>query len=512
MAGLESITVCYLPGAEGFLCRRGEGLAIDVRTEGVFSSGVNISAVQGAPVDDRGLRPRGYQYRGRTSRTLIAWLFLCLILALLAIPALLAGRQAVHSSDRDTNPARPRDALNSTATVFPLSAEISSLLANTVQLAQDVTFLGLSPHQTHRLLPGRTAGGVDMGGMQFERLWHGSLFNSAAIPLVDSLCGLVTRYDPVYRDRRGDSRQPEALAEEELLRLCQLAQASLYEANQAWHEARAVVRGLVRKVTRSCKSLGIAFWNADLFVTSWADTPPSDLWADQLATLAHLDYSHPLWQHWVMNTTLETLFPLGTPLPLAGSVSSAVSTLNHASAAALSYLTAIENTTSTWLYGVSGQESLRCYQGRLRLHWLQRLCSCAVGEPEDMQTARRLIHLTRRIKGFVALASEQADATTWLASKTVSGWEELRSALQAVQDGNLHTSEVGVADDETSHSAGPGCARRDERAITKTITKWTFETLESLGEAVPAAALSAELRWQSVCAYEKVLWNEAGSV
>lgn len=98
-------------------------------------------------------------------------------------------------------------------------------MEETVKLGTDVTFLGLSPYQLHRLLPGRTADGVETGDdeLQFERLWRGSLFNSATVPIVDSLCNLVVYQYSADWDWPPGFNSPEVLAREEVSRLCQHA-------------------------------------------------------------------------------------------------------------------------------------------------------------------------------------------------------------------------------------------------------------------------------------------------
>lgn len=514
MAGLESVTIRYLPGAERFLVGRGEGLEVDIRPEGIFYLGVDISAPPEVPDDNVAFRQREgrpHAWQAQLNRTRRAFL-ICLVCVLLTIAALMSARlRDVEPpvSYQDAGPGRPADILNST-TIFPLSTDVSNLLEDTIQLASYVTFLGISPHQVHRLLPGRAADGVEAGSGQArsERLWYGSLFNSATVPAVDSLCHLVANYDPVDRDWRRGSYPPESLARDEMLQLCQLTHASLQEADQAWYEARAAVGDLTLKATSRCKSLAVAFSDAELHhMANGAGWPTG--------TPGHpdySDYSDPVWQRWVINTTQKKLFPLSSPLPLAGRVNVTVSALRYASAAALSNLTAIENAASTWLLGVSGHEASRCNKIRFHLTFLQRLCSCVGGEPEDIKTARELIRLTRRMRGYVLLASERAGVAARLASQTVSGWEELRSALQAVKvkDGNLHSPNAGVAApaDGTNISASPECPQRDGWACTTTTTKWAFESLDLLGEKLYAAAVSSQLRRQSVFAYEQVLWNE----
>lgn len=522
MAGLESITIRYLPGAEDFLYGHGESLVVDIRPEGIFSLGARISAPREVPEDNgavnqRQRRPHGWQWQLTPTR--VKWLvyLICLTWVLGSLAPMLMPARPQGAGPSCQSPGTHM--LSSNTIIFPLSTEISKLLGETAKLATDVTFLGLSPYQRQRLLPGRTADGVEVGGdeLQFERLWRGSLFNSATVPVVDSLCDLVA--DHRYVDRWPPGfHPPEVLAREELSRLCQLAVESLQEADQAWHEARAAAGDLVLRSTRRCYSLGSAFTHAELHhMNDGAGLPPSPpgIWSH--GTSAQLDYSDPVWQHWVINTTLENLFPLGLPPLPAGQVHPTVSGLKHALAAALFNLVAIENATSTWLHGVTGYEASRCNKFRFHLTFLRHFCSCAWSEPEDIRAARELIRLTGRMRGYVLVAAAQADAATRLAYETVSGWDGLRSALQTIQDGNLHdhTVQVAVQVGETDFSADPGCPQRKNSAFTTTTTtEWAFEALELLGTRVTAAALSVDLGWQRVCNYEQALWNEGrgGSV
>lgn len=523
MAGLESITIRYLPGAEDFLHEHDEGLVVDIRPEGIFSLGVRISALRGVPddsgaVNQRQRRPRAWQWQLTPTR--LAWLacFLCLawVVRSLAPGLMPAGPQAVGPSCHSTGSHMS----SSETIIFPLSTDVSDLLGKTLKLAIDVNFLGLSPRQHHRLLPGRNAD-MEIGSdeLQFERLWRGSLFNSATIPFVHSLCDLVKNHYPVDQDWPSGFYPPEVLAKEELSRLCRLAVMSLQEADQAWHEARAAATDLLLRSTRKCSSLGAAFTQAELHhMDDGAGFPPSPLPGGQplgtwsYETSARLDYSHPVWQHWVIDTALENLFPLGLSPSPAGQVVPTTSTLKHASAAALLNLAAVENATSIWLHGVISYEALRCNKFRFYPAFLQRFCSCAGSEPEHIQAARELIRLTSRIRGYVSLATEQADAATQLAYETVSGWQGLQSALQTVQDGSLHdpTVRAAVQVDETNFSADPSCAQQGNSAstTTTTTTKWALEALELLGTTVTAAALSADLIWRRVCDYEQALWNE----
>lgn len=132
-----------------------------------------------------------------------------------------------------------------------------------------------------------------------------------------------------------------------------------------------------------------------------AGLPPLPVWGGRPAgirshgTFAQLDYSDPVWQHWVINTTLENLFPLGSQPPLASQVSPTISGLKCAVATASLDLAAIENATSTWLYGFMSCEASRCYELRFHLTYLLNLCSC--GLPEDILAARELIRMTGRM-------------------------------------------------------------------------------------------------------------------
>lgn len=518
MAGLESVTIRYLPGAEDFLHGHGQSLVVDIRPEGIFSSGVRISAPREVPddigaVNQRQLRLQAWQGHLTASRLALLACFGCLLawaVGSLGPMLMPASPQAVGPSCQGT----VSDVLSPNTTIFPLSRDVSDLLGKSVKLATDVTFLGLSPRQHHRLLPGRNADGVKIGGdgHEFESLWRGSLFNSATVPAVDSLCDLVANHYTVDRGWPSGFRPPEALAREELSRLCGLAVESLGEADQAWHEARAAAGDLVLRSTRRCYSLGAAFTHADLHhMDDGAGLPPLPVQGAQPVgnwsngTSDRLGYSDPVWKRWVVDTTLKNLFPLGLPPP-AGRIGPTVSAIKHASAAALSNLIAIENATSTWLHGAAGHEDSRCNKFRFHLTFLRHLCSCAFDEPEDVQAARELIRLTSRIRGYVSLATEQADASARLAYETVSGWEGLRSALQTVQDGNLHDP---TRVDKTDFSADP---QQNDSAFTKTTTNWAFESLELLGTTVKAAALSADLSWQRVCDYEQALWSQGGSV
>lgn len=518
MAGLESITIRYLPGAEDFLHGHGESLVVDIRPEGIFSSGVRISAPREVPDDNGAVNQRQRQlqaWQRQLTPSQVAWLvcFVCIAWVVGSLGPMLmpASPQAVGPSCQGTG----SNVLNSNTTIFPLSSDISDVLGKTVKLATDVTFLGLSPRQHHRLLPGRNADGVEIGGdgQQFDSLWRGSLFNSATVPAVDSLCDLAANHYTVDWGWRSGFRPPEALAREELSRLCGLAVESLREADQAWHEARAAAGDLVLRSTRRCKSLGAAFTHADLHnMNDGAGLPPLPIWGDQPVgiwsngTSAPLGYSDPVWKRWVVDTTLENLFPLGLPPPPAGRIGPTVSAIKHASAAALSNLIAIENATSTWLHGAAGHEASRCNKFRFHLTFLRHLCSCALDEPKDVQAARELIRLTSRIRGYVSLATQQADVSTRLAYETVSGWEGLRSALQTVQDGNLHDP---TQVDKTNFSADP---QQNDSAFTKMATNWAFESLDLLGATVTAAALSADVSWQRVCDYEQALWSQGGNV
>lgn len=517
MSGLKSITIRYLPGAEGFLHAHGESPVVDIRPEGIFSLGVRISALRdGGAVNQQQRRARGWRWQLTPARAAWVLCLACLAWILRGLAPMLvpAGPQGVGPSCQANG-----SHINSQTVTFPLSRHVSDLLGETLKLATDVTFLGLSPHQHHRLLPGRDANGVETGGdqLQLERLWRGSLFNSATVPVVDGLCDLVANYYSADRDWPSGFHPPEVLAREELSRLCELAVESLQEADQAWHEARAAAGDLVLRSTRRCHSLGGEFTHAELHhMDDGAGLPPLPRWGGQPAGIwphrksARLDYSDPVWQRWLMDTTLENLFPPGLPPLPAGQVSLAVSRLRHASATALLNLVAIENATSTWLHGVTGHEASRCNKFRFHLTFLRHFCSCAWSEAEDIQEARELIRLTGRMRGYISVATEQAGVAARLAYETVSGWEGLQGALQTVKDGHLHDPTVQVAEQvgKSSPNADPRCAQQNDSASTMTTTKWAFEALGLLGTKVTAAALSADLGWQRVCNDEQALWNE----
>lgn len=516
MADLESVTITYLEGAEEFLNRRDESLVIDIRPEGVFASGVNISAQQEVRHHQEQRRRQGHRHGFRRAAMWLvrskpitmAYVCLCLAWVLLVIHALTSVEQRADSSAyRDPRKTELGNMSSATFTVFPLATSLSTLMADTVRLATDVSFLGISAHQVHRLLPDGANGSEEH---QFERLWHGSLFNSATQPVLDSLCFSVTNYGVPNRDWQRPANLPEDLAKKELLRLCHLARVSLLEADQAWHVARVAVGELVPRVTQRCKSLAVTFSDGESHrVSDGKYQPPPPLQPSQGPTYrraggwpseswAHSDYSDPAWQCWVVDSTLATLFPQATPLDLTGNIRSTISTLSHASAVALFYLHAVENATSSWVYGASSYESSRCFRGRF-LPRLLCLCSGAKGEPEEIQTVRRLIQLMRRLNGYVALAHERVETTAQLASETLSGWDELQHGLQAIQDGHLHELKA-----QPDSSADP-----EALGQTRTTTAWwIFETPGALGLAVSAASVTAEQMWQSVCAYEQILWGE----
>lgn len=482
MAGLESITIRYLPGAEDFLHRHGESLVVDIQPEGIFSLGSRISAIREVP--QRRRQPRAQQWQLTPTR--LARL-LCLVCVAWAVGNF--ARKFMPAGLQAGEPPCEGHILSSKTAIFPLSTDVSGLLNKTVELATYVTFLGLSPHQHHRQLPGRNTVGAWVGGdkLQNERLWHGSLFNSATVPVVNSLCDLVPGPYTAEQDWRSGPRPPEILAREELSRLCQVALESLQEADRARHGARAAAGDLVLRSIRMSNDTGTAFTNAELH---------------------HMNDGAG--QHWVIDTTLGNLFPPGLPPPAAGEVGPAVFAFKQASSAALSSLIAIENATATWLYGATVHEASCCNKFRFPLNLRRYLCPCAQSDAEDIQAARKLIQQVSRLRGYVALATEQADAAMQLAHETVSGWERLRIALQTVRDGNLHDPKAQAAMQAkwTNFSTGPRCTQQDGSVFTEATTKWAFEALGLLGRTVKAAALRADWIWGQVCDYEQELWGE----
>lgn len=509
MAGLESITIRYLPGAEDFLHGHGESLVVDIRPEGIFSLGSRISAIREVPQRPRRPHARQWQLTLIRLACLIYFVFAAWVLGRLAPIFMPAGQQAV-------DPPCEGHILSSKTAIFPLSTDVSDLLNETVELATYVTFIGLNPHQHHRQLPGRDTAGAWIGGdtLQNERLWYGSLFNSATVPVVNSLRDLVASPYTADQDWQSGPRPPEILAREELLRLCQVALESLQEVDRAWRKARAAAGGLVLRSIRRSKDLGTAFTNAELHhMNDGAGLAPLHLgggrpvrfWSDAVS-----NYSDPVWQHWVIDTTLERLFPPGLTPPPAGEVRPAVFALKQASAAALSSLTALENATSTWLYGVTVHEASCCNKFRSPLTLCWYLCPCAQSDTEDVQAARKLIQQVSRLRGYVSLATGQADTAMQLAYETVSGWDRLRSALQTVRDGNLHDPKVQAAVQAkgTNFSAGSRCTQQDGSVFAEATTEWAFEELWLLGKTVRAAALHADWSWGRVCDNEQALWGE----